>query len=95
MTIARLAQYGEIVGQEVMEELHLLAARAAGRSIKMVNSTAVGGGVAEMMHRVVPLLNELEVRTSSTSRSPFTTRCRASRGISGTGSSTRTWHTTR
>src|SRR5260370_21077374 len=27
----------------------------------MVNSTAVGGGVAEMMNRLVPLLGELEV----------------------------------
>jgi trehalose synthase len=29
----------------------------------MVNSTAVGGGVAEMLHRVVPLLNELGIET--------------------------------
>jgi len=29
----------------------------------MVNSTATGGGVAEMLHRVVPLLNELGVKT--------------------------------
>ena len=31
--------------------------------MKMVNSTAVGGGVAEMLNRLVPLLNELEVST--------------------------------
>ena len=30
----------------------------------MINSTAVGGGVAEMLHRVVPLLNELGIRTT-------------------------------
>src|SRR5260370_34551441 len=29
----------------------------------MVNSTAVGGGVAEMLNRLVPLLGELEVTT--------------------------------
>ena len=29
----------------------------------MVNSTAVGGGVAEMLNRLVPLLSELEVPT--------------------------------
>jgi trehalose synthase len=29
----------------------------------MVNSTAVGGGVAEMLNRIVPLLSELEVPT--------------------------------
>lgn len=30
----------------------------------MVNSTAVGGGVAEMLNRLVPLLDELEVKTA-------------------------------
>jgi trehalose synthase len=34
-----------------------------GKSIKMVNSTAVGGGVAEMLNRMVPLLTELDVQT--------------------------------
>jgi trehalose synthase len=29
----------------------------------MVNSTAVGGGVAEILNRLVPLMNELELRT--------------------------------
>ena len=29
----------------------------------MVNSTAVGGGVAEMLNRLIPLMNELEVAT--------------------------------
>jgi len=29
----------------------------------MVNSTAVGGGVAEMLNRLVPLLGEVEVKT--------------------------------
>jgi len=29
----------------------------------MVNSTAMGGGVAEMLNRLIPLLNELEVTT--------------------------------
>jgi trehalose synthase len=34
-----------------------------GKRAKMVNSTAVGGGVAEMLNRLVPLLHELEVKT--------------------------------
>ena len=34
-----------------------------GKTVKMVNSTAVGGGVAEMLNRLVPLLSELEVPT--------------------------------
>ncbi|MGZ4789320.1 MAG: hypothetical protein ACXVZX_12440, partial [Terriglobales bacterium] len=43
--------------------MRFLARDVKGKSIKMVNSTAVGGGVAEMLNRMVPLLSELEVQT--------------------------------
>lgn len=59
-----LSDYKKVVGPDIIEELTLLASHVANRSIKMVNSTAVGGGVAEMLRRVVPLLNELGVQTS-------------------------------
>ncbi|RJR36099.1 MAG: glycosyltransferase [Desulfobacteraceae bacterium] len=61
---ATLIDYREVVGPDVIEELTILASHVGGRTIKMVNSTAVGGGVAEMLHRVVPLLNELGVKVS-------------------------------
>ncbi len=61
MSIPSLSDYREVVGRNVIEELYILASHVGGRSIKMVNSTAVGGGVAEMLHRVVPLLDELGV----------------------------------
>jgi trehalose synthase len=59
MSTPTLVDYDKVVGPDVVEELKILASHVAGRSIKMVNSTAVGGGVAEMLRRVVPLLNEL------------------------------------
>ena len=62
MTIPSLFDYREVVGPDIIEELTILASHVGDRSIKMVNSTAVGGGVAEMLHRVVPLLNELGVQ---------------------------------
>jgi trehalose synthase len=55
--------YIPIVGKSVVEELFLLAGRLEGRSVTHVNSTAVGGGVAEILSRMVPLLNELGVKT--------------------------------
>jgi trehalose synthase len=58
-----LADYKAIVGEADIDELQLLARALKHRSVKMVNSTAVGGGVAEMLSRLVPLLNELEVNT--------------------------------
>ena len=46
-----------------MDALRFLARDLKDKSIKMVNSTAVGGGVAEMLNRLMPLLSELEVAT--------------------------------
>jgi trehalose synthase len=62
MSAPSLFDYREVVGPDIIEELTILASHVGDRSIKMVNSTAVGGGVAEMLHRVVPLLNELGVQ---------------------------------
>jgi trehalose synthase len=58
-----LNDYRAIVGEAELDELRFLARDLKGRSVKMVNSTAVGGGVAEMLNRLVPLLGELEVTT--------------------------------
>lgn len=58
-----LDDYRDIVGTAEIDELRFLAAEVKGKTLKMVNSTAVGGGVAEMLNRLVPLLNEVEVIT--------------------------------
>jgi trehalose synthase len=58
-----LDDYGSIVGQGNIDSLRFLARDLKGKTVKMVNSTAVGGGVAEMLNRLVPLLNEVEVGT--------------------------------
>jgi trehalose synthase len=47
--------------QELRSEAVLCRARMSGRRMWMVSSTAVGGGVAEMMPRVVTLLRELGI----------------------------------
>jgi trehalose synthase len=58
-----LDDYRSIVGAAEIDELRFLAQKLKGKTVKMVNSTAVGGGVAEMLNRLVPLLTELEVTT--------------------------------
>ena len=58
-----LDDYLAIVGTAELDELRFLARELRGKTVKMVNSTAVGGGVAEMLNRLVPLLEELEVTT--------------------------------
>ncbi len=62
MTVPTLLDYKEVVGPAVIEELTILASHVGNRSIKMVNSTAEGGGVAEMLRRLVPLLDELGIQ---------------------------------
>jgi trehalose synthase len=58
-----LQEYAPIVGEPEITELRELARRLAGRRVKMVNSTAVGGGVAEILNRLVPLMDEVNVPT--------------------------------
>jgi len=50
-----------VVGAGEIEELRALAKPLRGRSIEMINSTAVGGGVAEILNRLVPLAEELDL----------------------------------
>jgi trehalose synthase len=54
-----LSDYAAVIGEGEIEELRALAKPLAGRSVEMVNSTAVGGGVAEILNRLVPLAEEL------------------------------------
>jgi trehalose synthase len=58
-----LDDYQEVAGPEVIEELRVLAERVRGRRMQHINSTPVGGGVAEILTRMVPLLRELGVET--------------------------------
>jgi trehalose synthase len=60
--IPTLADYSHIVGASEVEEIHALAEKLAGKSVKMVNSTAVGGGVAEILHCLVPLMREVGLK---------------------------------
>lgn len=57
----KLDAYREIVGETIVEELYLLAERLSGKVIQNINSTFVGGGVAEILCNIVPLLNDLGV----------------------------------
>jgi trehalose synthase len=59
-----LDAYRPIVGDDVIDELWSLAEHTRGRSLQNINSTHVGGGVAEILARLVPLLNELGMKTT-------------------------------
>lgn len=55
--------YIPIAGRGVIDDLRTLAEKLKGKVIQHVNSTAVGGGVAEILNRMIPLLQELGVAT--------------------------------
>ena len=58
-----LESYRTVVGAQVLDELLLLADRVRHRRLQHINSTSVGGGVAEILSRMVPLLRDLGIDT--------------------------------
>jgi trehalose synthase len=62
--MSNIHDYALIVGEGTIEELLLLADRLKGKTIQNINSTAVGGGAAEILIRMLPLLRDLGVKAS-------------------------------
>ena len=58
---AKIQDYVPVIGRSTIEELRALAERLSGKVIQNINSTFTGGGVAEILTRMVPLLNQLGV----------------------------------
>ncbi|RPJ56293.1 MAG: glycosyltransferase [Dehalococcoidia bacterium] len=56
-----MAEYETIVGKSAVDELRLLAEQLSGKVIQNINSTFSGGGVAEILSRMIPLLGQLGV----------------------------------
>jgi trehalose synthase len=63
LTLTRipLDDYAGLLSAGEIEELRAFAKPLRGRSIEMINSTAIGGGVAEILNRLVPLAEELDL----------------------------------
>ncbi|MDA3786624.1 MAG: glycosyltransferase [Deltaproteobacteria bacterium] len=59
-----LEAYAAIAGSDVVDHLRQLAESLHGAKVVLVNSTRVGGGVAEILEKLVPLTNELGLDTS-------------------------------
>lgn len=56
-----LADYEKVTPPGQVDMLRRLASKVQGRTLVHVNSTRWGGGVAEMLHRLLPLMGELGV----------------------------------
>ncbi|PLX31106.1 MAG: glycosyl transferase family 1 [Ignavibacteria bacterium] len=55
--------YAAITGNDVIEKLRQIAKPLQGMKVVHVNSTRIGGGVAEILHKMVPLMNDLGLDT--------------------------------
>lgn len=59
---ARLDRYKRFVGEDLLSEIYHIAESLAGLHILHVNTTAQGGGVAELLHALIPPMEELGIR---------------------------------
>ncbi len=59
-----LERYARVVGSQVIAQLRELGARLEGAKVLHVNSTAYGGGVAEILHCMIPLMQAVGVQAS-------------------------------
>jgi trehalose synthase len=57
-----LDKYAPIIGDQKINEIKDLANRLIGKSVCHINSTSFGGGVAEILHRLVPLMQDVGLK---------------------------------
>jgi trehalose synthase len=59
-----LGDYARLVGDRRVEEIRELALPLRGARFLHVNATAYGGGVAEILHNLVPLMNDVGIEAT-------------------------------
>ena len=57
----QLKDYAEIVGEKEVDYIKTLADELTGRSVTHINSCAFGGGVAEILYNMVPLMRDVGI----------------------------------
>lgn len=56
-----LSDYRKIVGDKVISEIYKKARKLYGKRILQINSTYLGGGVAEILNSLAPLMNDVGI----------------------------------
>jgi len=59
-----LDRYSEIIGKSEINEIKSLAKYLRGMKVHNINSTKEGGGVAEILHRMVPMMQSLGIKAT-------------------------------
>ncbi len=63
VTTKSLRDYAPFVGEELIEDIYQLARSLRGARVLHLNATAFGGGVAEILSSLVPLMNDAGLNT--------------------------------
>jgi trehalose synthase len=56
-----LDHYKPLVGEELLTRIYRVASSLSGIHVLHLNTTAEGGGVAELLHSLLPLMEELGI----------------------------------
>ncbi len=59
----KLLSYRKVIGDKEIYEIHKAARPLLGKHVVHINSTYQGGGVAEMLNTLIPLMNSIGVKT--------------------------------
>jgi trehalose synthase len=59
----RIEEYAKIVEEDIMFKIYKAARHLYGKTVVHINSTYYGGGVAEILSALVPLMNEIGAET--------------------------------
>ncbi|MCF7874054.1 MAG: glycosyltransferase [Candidatus Omnitrophica bacterium] len=59
-----IKEYIPVVGKQVIDELYLVADKVKNIKVQNINSTHSGGGVAEILSRMIPLMKDLGISVS-------------------------------
>ena len=59
-----LADYTHLAGKPLIEDIRELAKDLQGLRVLHLSATAFGGGVAEILYTLIPLMNDVGVRRS-------------------------------
>lgn len=59
--MVRIEDYLDLVGDDEIAEIYRKATTLSGKSVVHINSTYYGGGVAEMLKTIVPLMNDVGI----------------------------------
>lgn len=60
----RISDYKGIVSSDILEEIGFLSKELKGIKVNMINSTPKGGGVAEILNSLIPLLRSVGINAS-------------------------------